>query len=1618
MSKSFKASVIALGLLVLVIASAVTPAISNAWEGPGDSLEKIAGELRQYLNSKEPVEVVILLREVSDTHLLAQRYSGGREAVIESLKYWAMSTQEGVARAVRAAGGEVLNRFWITNAIVARVPGDALLRIAANPMVRKVIPNYVIELSDPADIQPSGDGRITSWGIDKIEAQKVWQMGYNGSGIRVAVLDTGVDITHEALKGKMLTLDPDSPYYPGGWMEFDTAGNPVPSVPHDTRGHGTHVSGTVLGGDGENIVIGVAPGATLMHGLVLPYGRGSFAQIIGGIEWAVDPYYIDIDTGQRVYTGKPAHIISMSFGARNYFGDEFLEPIKHALMANVIPVAAAGNGGAGTIDNPGNIWGVFAIGATDEEDEPAYFSGGMIVNWPDPPSDWPFNNTYPSTYVKPDFSAPGVHITSAVPGGGYESWSGTSMATPHVSGLIALILQATKWYESPPQNLPELVYKILMKSSIDLGKPGRDTRYGWGRVNAYDAVLTALQYAKISGVTGKVIDTYSGEPVAEANVSIYTMDGELVAAVLTNASGYFRVGLDPGTYRVVVERFGYVEYETVVDVVILNGTLAGAVLDEETGEPISGAVVEVLEAGVRAVTGTDGGFSISVMPGRYHVRVSASGYYPVTKLVDVNENETTVMDFRLYPSTTPVVLRAVVRNELTGEPIVGANVSIPGAGVWNLTDSSGEAVLTGYPPGTYEVVVEAPEMVTREYQLMLGPGETVLNANTTWHVGILTYSTDDYGRDIKEALMYYGYPSYAIGLISPDQGLPSGLAVLVINYLGNDPGESAWANLLDSLTKNGTSLVLLDAWGDYYSFAGYLMSKYSTRVTSMGYPAPRARVQDYVQGAAYEVLSPGHPLFYGIDLGDGSTIPVATAATDRADFAAYPAFDDPTGNLHVLARLIAGPTDYGASVAVWEGGGARWVFLSAAGSYQWNMYMQKGADCQYSEGVRRLLFNSVIYAAGADPASVNVPTATHGEGNRAGAVMPEHYTELSIGLSRKPFGWVEGVVYAGDTGAPVEGARVYLEGEPVEAFTNASGYFELWLPEGDYELKAYAPGYFVKVFSVSVGAGNTSHVNITLSAAPRAAVMLDHGNQISGFLKGKGWYAEPFDDWSALLDAVVNRSFDVLILAGQYMGSYEYWPSEDEFGAVLNATKEKGMGVVFLSNYFEYRYMRAYPYGINLLYFYEKDPRLVGSDFDKGIVYYVVEEEHPILAGYGVGEKIPIVEGGDYDFSWFEDWGGEVIASIGAETVGVKGGGIGVKVTEAGTRWVLLAGLAPEQWTNMEDWTEDAKNIFYNAVVWAAVKPLAVEASQAVVRVGDTIEVSVSGARGVNVTVALDNEVIYEGPMLEEGINLTITVPHIPAGEHRIVAYSEGKYYGETYVIVATAMKASVTSEGGARWVNVSITGALPAQALSLTINDNYVTTIVTTSDGDAAANFTVPDYIPGGSHELKLITSDGQVLASAIIELPPSPTHSALTHIADKLEDITTGLEELSKNLTNTVASAANNVTHDIRGIMEAVSSSMMAALNGTSSELSEIKEGINTVNEGVTTNSGKLTGIESRIGDLDSALHEVMTVLNNVRGTTESIRSEMPAIYAAVALSLLAFIASTTSLVILKRR
>src|SRR5690606_18255359 len=144
---------------------------------------------------------------------------------------------------------------------------DARDTLAAVPGVVRVVPNFDVTVIEPdAEAGTMAVVEDRALGVDRISAHRVHrELGLDGTGVRVATLDTGVDATHPDLAGRMVSDRPGGPTHPGGWIEFDPTGHPVASTPHDTAEHGTHVSGTIHGGDTSGVQIGVAPGADLMH---------------------------------------------------------------------------------------------------------------------------------------------------------------------------------------------------------------------------------------------------------------------------------------------------------------------------------------------------------------------------------------------------------------------------------------------------------------------------------------------------------------------------------------------------------------------------------------------------------------------------------------------------------------------------------------------------------------------------------------------------------------------------------------------------------------------------------------------------------------------------------------------------------------------------------------------------------------------------------------------------------------------------------------------------------------------------------------------------------------------------------------------------------------------------------------------------------------------------------------------------------------------------------------------------------------------------------------------------------------------------------------------------------
>lgn len=433
----------------------------------------------------------------------------------------------------------VENVFWNIGAALAlcsQVSAEALqnMGFAVYPNSNVSIHTTLSSLRIVGDVkkvyqEQTGFGNISSawsWAVSRVGADVAWRffntLGYN---VTIAILDTGIDPTHPLIAGKL-----------AGWIEFDRKGRPVCSDPHDTYGHGTWVASIAAGGDGERYVFGVAPGARIISALVLPAGSGTDAQVLAGLDWALKPYDC---MGKPLDVGR-VNVVSMSFGAPGNYSNVFLPAIEKLIENGIVAVAAIGNEGPYTSSNPGNIWGVIGVGATDFNDEITWFSSYEHVEWPDPPATWPFGGGYPKTYEKPDVVAPGTDVPGAFPGGLIAIGSGTSASTPIVAGIAGIVssILYSKGLRGP--QLVMQVYNIVTSTTDPVSSPGS----GKGLVNMFKAVAKALEYqvsslkinvypyetpiSPLSRVAARVSGLYR-----EAQLSIYVAGAEVYRGVYT-----------------------------------------------------------------------------------------------------------------------------------------------------------------------------------------------------------------------------------------------------------------------------------------------------------------------------------------------------------------------------------------------------------------------------------------------------------------------------------------------------------------------------------------------------------------------------------------------------------------------------------------------------------------------------------------------------------------------------------------------------------------------------------------------------------------------------------------------------------------------------------------------------------------------------------------------------------------------------------------------------------------------------------------------------------------------------------------------------------------------------
>lgn len=330
--------------------------------------------------------------------------------------------------AIRGLGGVKLKSLPLINGAAFVLPGVAAERAVARLQGVKYVERDAIVYATrkPA---PAPVAEQVTWNVEAIGADQVWPYD-TGDGVRVAIVDSGIDLTHSDLE------------VVGGVSEVGYTSSYT-----DDNGHGTHVAGIVAALDNQIGVVGVGPDIDLYAVKVLNRkGSGYTSDIIAGLEWCMNN---DMD------------VVNMSLGS-SYYVQSFQDACTALYESGTVIVAAAGNTGTLQPFYPAAYAHVIGVGATDASDALAYFSTcGPHV----------------------DLVAPGVSVYSTYKGDTYTTLSGTSMASPHVAGVAALVIWADTDGWTPGE-----IEAHLEDSALDLGASGRDDYYGFGLVQAQGAV--------------------------------------------------------------------------------------------------------------------------------------------------------------------------------------------------------------------------------------------------------------------------------------------------------------------------------------------------------------------------------------------------------------------------------------------------------------------------------------------------------------------------------------------------------------------------------------------------------------------------------------------------------------------------------------------------------------------------------------------------------------------------------------------------------------------------------------------------------------------------------------------------------------------------------------------------------------------------------------------------------------------------------------------------------------------------------------------------------------------------------------------------------------------------
>ncbi|NUT42373.1 MAG: S8 family serine peptidase [Thermoactinospora sp.] len=607
--------------IVTVAALAVPQAPAHAAPDPGQIPQTVRADLDEH------GKATFWVRVKGAADLGAARRAATKRAkaelVFEAKTERARTSQAGLVKLLESQHAEYTS-YWIVNAV--RVTADAKLAAAISelPEVERIDPIRVVALPEPVQGRAEARANAVEWNVDRIGAPRVWdELGDRGEGIVVASIDSGVQFDHPDLAANYRGRNPDGSYsHDHNW--FDPAHVCPSAAPCDNNGHGTHVMGTMAGANG----IGVAPGVKWIAAKGCEVNTCTDASLLAAGQWVLAPTDLN---GANPRPDLAPDIVNNSWGGDGY-DPWYAETVQAWIAAGIFPAFANGNEGPAcrTSGSPGQ----YAI---------SYSAGGFDVN----------NALYSRSSkgegqdgeIKPNIAAPGVNVRSSVPGGGHDSYTGTSMASPHVAATVALI-----WSAAPRlQGDVAATRPLLDRTAVDVadtscgGTAADNNVWGEGRLDAYAAVQAAPNEG-LGELRGAV--TAAGEPVAGVTVAL---SGPLSRTVTTGQDGTFAIPrLLPGAYTLTAGKFGYdrataaatvVAGETATADVAMTRQPAGTVTGTVTtaGTPEAGATVAAAGTPVSAVTDASGRYALTLPHGTYELTVT-----PVSRCSSAADAEVTV----------------------------------------------------------------------------------------------------------------------------------------------------------------------------------------------------------------------------------------------------------------------------------------------------------------------------------------------------------------------------------------------------------------------------------------------------------------------------------------------------------------------------------------------------------------------------------------------------------------------------------------------------------------------------------------------------------------------------------------------------------------------------------------------------------------------------------------------------------------------------------------------------------------------------------------------------------------------------------------------------------------